>query len=191
MELQRLGFKLFLEDPSRLEIRKLIPVFHSWIQEQVFPDHLLVDVHDYTHIYGGPGVLLVAHEGNFSLDWAEDRPGLFYYRKQPLDGSLPSRMKEIFRATLQGCQLLEENDSLGGIQFKTDEMLLVANDRLQAPNLEETFQQLKPALSEFLSQVFKGNEFALTPQLKAKERFAVLVNNTSSTPLKDLLKRVS
>ena len=191
MELQRLGFKLFLEDPSLLEVRKLIPVFHSWIQGQVFPDHLLVDVHDYTHIYGGPGVLLVAHEGNFSLDCAEDRPGLFYYRKQPLEGSLQNRLKKIFRATLQGCQFLEESDSLGGIQFKTDEMLLVANDRLHAPNLEETFQQVRPALWEFLSQVLEGNDFALTPQLKPKERFAISISNTSSTPLKELLKRVS
>ncbi len=191
MELQRLGFKLFLEDPSLLEIRKLIPVFHSWIQGQVFPDHLLVDVHDYTHIYGGPGVLLIAHEGNFSLDWAEDRPGLFYYRKQPLDGSLQNRLKKILRPTLHACRLLEESDSLGGIQFKTDEMLLVANDRLHAPNLEETFQQVRPVLWEFLSQVFETPDFALTPQLKAKERFAVLVSITSSTPLQDLLKRVS
>ena len=86
---------------------------------------------------------------------------------------------------------MEKNDSLGGIQFKTDEMLLVANDRLQAPSLEKTFQQVKPALSEFLSQVFETSDFALTPQLKAKERFAILVSNTSTTPLKELLKRVS
>ena len=152
---------------------------------------MLVDVHDYTHIHQGPGLLLVAHEGNFSLDWADNRPGLFYYRKHPLDGSLQSRLKRILRAALQGCQLLEENNSLGGIQFNADEMLLVANDRLQAPSLEETFEQVKPALSEFLSQVFEGNDFALTPQLKSKERFAILVSNTSATPLTELLKRVS
>jgi len=88
MALQRLGVKLFVEDPSSLEILSFVPIFHSWIQKQAVEGHLLIDIHDYSHVHRGPGILLVAHEGNFSMDQAEGRLGLFYYRKQPSDGSL-------------------------------------------------------------------------------------------------------
>ena len=192
MDCQRLGVKMFLGDPTSLAVRDLIPVFHSWIQEQVIANHLLVDIHDYSHVNMGPGILLVAHEGNFSLDQAEGRPGLNYYRKQRIEGSLESRLKAICRTTLIGCQLLEKTTALNGIRFKTDELLLVVNDRLQAPNNEETFQQIEPELSGFFRGLFNDNNVTLTHRIDAKERFAVEVTATShSGGIADLLERLS
>jgi len=175
MELQRLGVKLFVEDPSSLEIRSFIPIFHSWIQKQVIEGHLLIDIHDYSHVHKGPGILLVAHEGNFSMDLAEDRLGLFYYRKQPSKGSLRDHIQTIFRTALEACRLLEQESELAGIQFKTDEVLVVANDRLFAPNTPETFQQLQPVLTELFEQFFEGNEFTVNHRTDPKERFSVTV----------------
>ena len=110
---QKLGLKIFLEEPLRAETQEFIPVFHSWIQNQAVDGHLLIDVHDYSHIHRGPGILLVAHEGNFSLDQADDRPGLLYYRKQNLDGNREGCIRDIFRHTLLACSRLESDPVLG------------------------------------------------------------------------------
>ncbi len=191
MELQRLGVKLFVENPSSLDLRSFIPLFHSWIQRQAIEDHLLIDIHDYSHVYRGPGILLVAHEGNFSMDRAEDRLGLFYYRKQPSKGSLQDHIQTIFRTALQACRLLEEESELEGIRFKTDEVLVVGNDRLLAPNTPETFQQLQPVFREFFEQLFDGKEFTLNHRTDPKERFSMAVQATHSMDTQTLLQRLA
>ena len=80
----RLGAKAYLVDPEGIDFGGFIEVFNRWIQDQPIAGHLLIDVHDYRHVQHGPGVLLVGHQGSFSLDFGEGRPGLVYYRKQPL-----------------------------------------------------------------------------------------------------------
>lgn len=190
MELQRLGVKFFLHDSSQLELGDLVPVFHSWIQKQVVEDHILVDVHNYSHVQGGPGILLVAHEGNFSIDLGDGRMGLLYYRKQPLDGPLGSRLRTICRTALKGARLLENESQLKEVQFKTDELLLVANDRLKAPNTEATFQQLEPELTGFFSRLLDGDDFTLIRQENPRERFAVRVRAGHSQDTQALLDRL-
>ena len=76
MDLHRLGVKFFAADPTSIKLPDFIPVFHEWIQKQNLTGHLLIDVHDYSHVHHGPGILLVAHEGNVSLENEEGRPGL-------------------------------------------------------------------------------------------------------------------
>jgi len=97
----KFGVKLFFENSSR-ELADFIPVLHSWIQQQTLPGHLLIDVHDYSHVHHGPGILLVAHEANLSIDEAEGRRGLVYIRKQP--ATLP----EIIEHARQAARLLGE-----------------------------------------------------------------------------------
>ena len=75
MQLQKFGVKLFINTNGSYESKDYIPVFHSWIQNNAVEDHLLIDVADYSHIQDGPGVMLVAHEGNFSLDQENQQPG--------------------------------------------------------------------------------------------------------------------
>ena len=159
MELQRLGVKFFLHQSSQLELDDLVPVFHSWIQKKVVEAHILVDVHNYSHVPRGPGILLVAHEGNFSMDSGGDHLRLLYYRKQPLEGSLESRLGHIFRITMQAARRLEEEPRLGKVRFKTDKFLLVANDRLKAPNTQAAFEQLEPELSVFFRRLLDGDDF--------------------------------
>jgi hypothetical protein len=157
MELYRLGIKFFATSGGRIELSEFIPVFHEWIQKQVIDGHLLIDIHNYSHIVEGPGILLVAHQGNFSIDMADDRMGLLYYCKQPVE-----TFAEIVKPAVQGCRLLEEDPRLRGrLRFLTDEMLIVANDRLLAPNHDETFSALSPQLSAALNQVL-GKPFSLS-----------------------------
>ena len=190
MRLQRLGVKFFLQDSSQLELPDLIPVFHSWIQEQVVEDHILVDLHDYSHVQGGPGIVLVAHEGKFSMDLGDGRLGLFYYRKQPLEGSLENRLTSILKAALQGALLLENDSQLGEVRFKTDELLLVANDRLNAPNTEAAFRQLEPELSKFFGRLLDGKDLRLARREDPRERLSVWVSAGQSPETQALLDRL-
>lgn len=187
---QKLGLKIFLEEPLRAETQEFIPAFHSWIQSQAVDGHLLIDVHDYSHIHRGPGILLVAHEGNFSLDQADDRPGLLYHRKQNLDGNREDCIREVFRHTLLACSRLESDPVLGGrVRFHTREMLLLANDRLHTPNSRETFERLRPELTQALSRILGRGVFSLDRVEDPRELFSVWVRARRSFRPGYLLRR--
>ena len=159
MELQRLGVKFFAADPASIRLEDIIPIFHGWIQQQAVAGHLLIDVHDYSHIQGGPGILLVAHEGNFSVDMSEGRPGLFYYRK--IQTALPpiEHMSAIVKSALDACHRLEKETK---VRFKMDEIVVIANDRLSAPNDDAAFAELKPVVAAALENAIPGSAFNLT-----------------------------
>jgi len=146
MELTRFGLKLFATDPAAMQGRKFVPIFHSWIQKQAVEKHQLIDVHDYSHIHHGPGILLVGHEGNFSTEMGEGVPGLVYFRKQPA-GTFEENLRASLKAVLQAAALIEAEPGLEGrAQFRRDEVLFISNDRLLAPNNEATIEGIKPTL---------------------------------------------
>src|ERR1051325_745702 len=171
MDLHKLGIKFFMTDPNAVPVQDFIPVFQSWIQGHAIPDHMLVDVHNYSHMHEGPGILLVAHEGNFSIDMTSGRPGLLYYRKAPTALPPVEHVATILRSALQARQLLEKD---AAVRFSTEELLIIANDRLGAPNNETTYMQLQPIIAEALKLVFGGSGFRLTRWSDdPKQRFAV------------------
>jgi hypothetical protein len=154
-------------------LEDFIRIFHGWIQKQSLAGHLLIDVHDYSHIHQGPGILLVAHEGNFSIDMGEGRPGLFYYRKAPTALAPVDHLITVFRSALQGRHLLETD---AGMKFSGEEMLVIANDRLAAPNNEQSFSAMRAVLAEALKRVFERSDVRLTrANPDPKERLAVRV----------------
>src|SRR5438105_11817690 len=156
MELHKLGIKFFASS-GRIELTEFIPVFHEWIQKQIIEGHLLIDVHNYSHIHEGPGILLVAHEGNFSIDFADGRMGFVYYRKQPFN-----TLADIVKPAVKGCRLLEEDPRMRGrLKFSTNEFIIFANDRLAAPNTDEAFFQLQLQLSVVLKETL-GKTFTFS-----------------------------
>lgn len=171
MELHRLGIKFFAADPGSIRLEEFIPLFHGWIQRQAIPGHLLIDVHDYSHMHNGPGILLVAHEGNFSIDSMDGRPGLMYFRKTPMSLAAADQIAAVIQSALDACRLLEKETA---VRLKTDVVRVIANDRLEAPNDDATFAKLKPALAAALQQVFPGPTFNLARiSTDAKERLTV------------------
>src|ERR1700737_5251256 len=140
MEMQHLNVKLLVRNPEGVDLEPLIPVFHGWIQNQV-GEGLLLDVADYRHVDAGPGVVLIGHEGNFSVDNTDNRLGVRYNRKAALDGSNQDRLKQAARAALTACQRLEAESRMGGnLRFNGQEMEMFVNDRLLPPNAEATRQ---------------------------------------------------
>jgi len=174
-DLSKFAVKFFVADPGAVDLREIIPVFHSWIQKQNFPGHLLIDVHDYSHVPDGPGILLVAHEGNFSLDRQEGPLGLLYYRKRPLDGNAGANLRTVLQAARQACRLLEAEPKLKGIKFREDEVLVIANDRLLAPNTPEALAAFQPVVAAALGEIFPGTKFKLSANSPDKrERLGLL-----------------
>jgi len=172
MKLQRIGIKFFAESSAPVPVREFIPIFHTWIQKQAIENHLLIDIHNYSHIHDGPGILLVAQEGNFSIDMAEGRMGLLYYRKKSGDD-----FGAVLKTALEGCRLLESDPALAGrLRFRTDEMLIVTNDRLLAPNNDQSFEELKPSVTSALKLLLPESKFTLArSSVNPKERLAIRV----------------
>lgn len=151
-ELQKVAVKFFARDATGLRLETFIPIFHRWIQTKRV-EGLLIDVADYSHLPEGPGVVLIGHEADYSIDSSEGPLGLLYSRKQPAAGGLP----EVYRAALAACARLEEEPELRGkLSFAKGEALLIANDRLAAPNEPGTFEALRPSLEAALASVYKG-----------------------------------
>jgi hypothetical protein len=172
MDLYKIGVKIFVANPQVVDIRDFIPVFHGWIQQQKIEGHQLIDVHDYSHVANDPGILLVAHEGNFSMDREGGRLGLFYYRKRELTGGLDANLKTVLNTALHACKLLEADPKLNGIKFKADEILVVANDRLLAPNDAASRAKFEPVIAKALGKA------KVAPQAAAdsRERLAFVVS---------------
>ena len=172
MELQRIGIKFFAESSAPVPVRDFIPVFHSWIQRQAIENHLLIDVHNYSHIHNGPGILLVAQEGNFSIDMADGRMGLLYYRKKSSND-----FAAVLKTALAACKLLESDPAFGGsLRFRKDEMWVVANDRLHAPNNDPTYEELKPSIAAAMNLLLPESKFKYTrSSVNPKDRLAIRV----------------
>src|SRR5271154_4836396 len=106
INLQHVNVKLLAQDPEDVDLEPLIPVFHRWIREHVF-DELLLDVADYRHVPAGPGVVLIGHQANYSVDDTDDRLGVRYNRKAEVDGGNQKALRQAMRASLIACQRLE------------------------------------------------------------------------------------
>ena len=83
MDSHKIAVKIFARS-ANFTGEEFVPVFHRWIQNQVLPNHLLIDVADYDHVSNGPGAVLIANEANIALDFADGRLGLLYFRKRPV-----------------------------------------------------------------------------------------------------------
>jgi len=187
VQLQHVRVKLLVKNSEAVDLEPLIPVFHEWIRGQVFGE-LLLDIADYRHVPAGPGVVLIGHEADYSVDNTEQRLGVGYHRKAMLDGSNQDRLAQAARAALTACQLLEAKPLLEGkIRFNGQEMEFSVNDRLLAPNNEATRQAAHPDFEAFFRRLFRGAEYSLTYPSDRRRLFSVCVKAARIFTVADLL----
>jgi hypothetical protein len=187
VDLQHVNVKLLLDHSADADLELLIPIFHSWIQAEAF-DELLLDIADYRHVPAGPGVVLIGHEADYSVDNANDRLGLRYNRKAVLDGSNQDRLTQAARAALRACQRLVAEPRLQGkCHFNGHEMELFINDRLVAPNRAETRDATKQDFQIFFEKLFRGSEFTLAYESDPRRLFGVSAKAAKSFSVSDLL----
>jgi hypothetical protein len=192
MDLQHVNVKLIVDGSAPVDLEPLIPVFHSWIQDRVC-EELLLDVADYRHVPAGPGVVLIGHEANYSLDNTDNRLGVRYNRKAPLEGAAADRLAQAARAAIEACRRLENDPRLEGkIHFGGRQWEFFVNDRLIAPNSEASRQALDPEFRALFRRLFADGSYSLRYDLDDSRRlFSVQVESseafTSDTLLRNLL----
>ncbi len=186
MEATKFQVKVYAKSGD-IELEKLIPVFHEWIRAKKIPDELLIDVADYAHVPQGPGVVLIGHQSDYYLDVAEDRPGLLYSRKRGFDGDFQAGIDDAFRRALLACQMLEAESDLD-FEFETSEVLFRVQDRLNAPNEEETYDAYEPALRKATSAFF-GDSVSLERVGGPREAFSVRISTGAGGSVDEALAR--
>jgi len=187
MNVQHINVKFFIENDEAVNLADYAAVFNSWIQKHTLQE-LLVDVADYLHVHNGPGIMLIGHEADYSLDQRAGRLGLLYNRKEQLPGTTQEKLAQAIRATLNAAQLLEKENSL---KFNGSEAQLMVNDRLLVPNTVKSFEALEPDLKEFFDRLYNGHDYSLTHQADPRERFTVNIKTESQFDLGTLLKNLA
>ena len=187
---QRIGAKLFFQPAKKpLDLSLFIPVFHKWIRTRPV-DGMLIDVADYKHVPDGPGVMLIGHEGDFSIDLADGRPGLRYVRKRGWTDTINStgggddsqilqaRLAEVLRLLQQGkAALAKERKLRRSLKFDDSVLQFTFSDQLRTPNTAETFESLRDDLLAALALAYAGASFDLE-RLSTSPHEALTVNVT-------------
>jgi hypothetical protein len=187
IQVQHVNVKVFAEDTARVDLAAAIPVFHRWIQDNVC-EELLIDVADYRHVPSGPGVVLVGHQANYSLDLSRGRLGLLYNRKVAAEDNPRDNLTQAFRAALNACWRLEQEPEFGGnLRFNTGEYEVILNDRLLAPDTEATWQALKADFESFFGSLYNAGYTLDRSGADPRERFRVGVKAVNAVDALSLL----
>ena len=187
MNVQHINVKFYVEQPETVNLADFSAVFNSWIQQQRL-DELLIDVADYLHVNNGPGIMLIGHEADYSLDNRVGRLGLLYNRKAQLEGTTPEKFAQAVRAALTAAQILEKEN---GLKFNGSELQMIVNDRLLVPNTAESFNALESHLKAFFGTLYAEANYLLTHNADPRERFTVDAKTASSFEVDTLLKNLS
>lgn len=168
--MQHVNIKIFAVR-SDIDLVDAIPVFHRWIQDKVAPE-LLIDVADYKHVPDGPGIMLIGHEADYSLDESGGRLGLLYNRKASVKGDSHAALQQAFDSALAAARRLESESVFAGtLSFDDGDVEVVINDRLIAPNTDATWEALRPELECFFSSLYGQGNFTIERRGEPRDRF--------------------
>jgi hypothetical protein len=188
MNLQKINIKFFVADQVSIQPESFVEIFNSWIQAS---DGEYYDLADYSHVPAGPGILLVAHEANVSIDNSGNRWGLLYGRKRSVDGSNSAKLRVAFATALDYCRRIEGEPALQGrFRFRGDEALVVINDRLLTPNTEESFSAIRPEIEALAQALFAGTDFSIEKEQDSRQRFGLHIKTAGSFDVTTLLKNI-
>ena len=188
MELQKLNVKLFIEQPNSIPLADFIDVFHGWIQAT---DGVYHDVADYSHMQAGPGIVLVAHDANISIDETGNRRGLLFSQKSRLAGSNQEKLRAVLRSALEHCAQLEDEPALRGkLRFAANEAVVSVNDRLTGANAQESFDQIKGDVESVAKQLFGGAGVSVERDDDAHQRLNARIKTKASVNLRQALNNL-
>lgn len=192
MQLQHVNVKLLVQNPDAAGLEPLIPVFHGWIESQSEDDELLIDVADYTHVPAGPGIVLIGHEGNYSVDNTGNRLGVRYNRKAVLNGGNQDCLTQAARAALTACLRLEAEPRLDGkFRFNGQDIEIFINDRLVAPNNAATREVFDPDFHAFSRKLFRGKEYSISYGTDQRSLFTAFVKAARPISTAELLEALN
>ena len=187
MELNRISVKLFVNDPSAVKLAAFTPLFHKWIQNHTV-EGLLIDVADYDHVPNGPGILLVAHDVDYGMDYTGGRAGLLVTRKHQKDQSLQHRIRDVVRLAAKAAAAIED-DGTTGATFDTRSAVLSFIDRLRAPNTAEAFSRFKADIEAATQGLWGPGAVIEYSGGDPRANLAVTIRGAQPVPLATLAER--
>jgi hypothetical protein len=192
LEAHEFAIKFYAVDAAGLGPRDFIPIFHEWIKSHRLEDEVMIDVADYSHVHHGPGVFLMCHEGQYSLDQAGGRLGLLYTRKRRTEGDVRSRLRRAFGTTLKACKLLQAEPALEGkLHFRYDEALFKIQNRLLAPRTPEAFDAVKDGMQPFLDDLYpEADDIRVEATGEPNEPLAMRIVISSAPDVGELISRL-
>lgn len=175
LDLQHVNVKIPVAADSAVDLARLVEIFHGWISRQEM-EEVLIDVADYRHVPGGPGVVLVGLEADYSLDGTGGSPGLRYNRKAAFPGADGDRFAQAFRSAARACRMLEMERWIGPPpRFDWRSFELFVNDRALAPNTPETRERERRALEVWLGRFFGSPPSRLDLEADPRKRFGARI----------------
>jgi hypothetical protein len=188
MELQKIEIKFFAVEREPVPLATFIDLFHGWIQAS---DGVYHDVADYSHMHQGPGIVLVAPDFYVSVDETGGRRGFLFSQKAPLDGTNQERLARVFQGALENCRRLQAEAALQRkIEFRFDEFEITLNDRLLAPNGDESYQALRAEIELFVSRLFGGAPVSIQQESDARRRVRLRIQAMAPVDPAALLSHV-
>lgn len=148
----RLGVKFNLKREPALSAADIVPIFQRWIQEHTV-DGMLIDVIDYKHVPEGPGVILIADEGDYAYDFSDGQIGLHYIRKRNLPEDLAGALLLAFRLAL-GAAVCLEGEAPGDIEFDFSQAKISFLDRQNYRNEPSRFAAVQDEISAILADIY-------------------------------------
>lgn len=151
-----------------------IPIFHDWIRTNAIDDDVLVDVADYAHVQGGPGVLLVCHEGQYVIDRSRGEVGLAYHRRR---GVAPDDAVEgaavALRRLVRAAKLLAKDERVSGMEFDTTRLEVRVLDRLHVGNDEAGWGVVADPLKQAIAGVWGGEVTLVRADVESRQPLTV------------------
>ncbi len=189
MDFRKINIKVYLGKGDELPLRQLIPVFHRYIQKNLL-EGMLIDVAEYTHVHHGPGVLLIAHEGNYSLDETDGKRGMLYNQKRSESIGGKENLKNSLRRALMACDLLEkEPDLKAGLKFNPSRMRIFVNDRLGKIGDNRGFSELEEIIRPLLASL-TDSPVKLVPEMDSRKLVSFEVEIEKILSVTELLARI-
>lgn len=187
---KRVSVKFFATIPEALDLTTFKPVFQRWIQEHTL-DNMLIDVADYKHMHEGPGVMLIAYEGDYALDLRDGKPGIQYTRKRELGADLMETLTISLKLALSATLQIEKEESLSGVEFDYSTIKIEFLDRLNYPNTPETLIAVKEAIGVHTQDLYGGAVTIESAHTDSREAFALLITAETTPNGATLLERLS
>ena len=149
-----------------VDLGKIGAEFTKWIQNDAIPG-TLIDVADYSHMYQGLGVILVAHEYIISLDRQDGIDGLKVVYRLDSEDSLADRVKAGDELVKKVFALLKEAGL--NLELSETEVHVGVADRLSTSDdiHDQLFFAAKVSISAASECIEKSGEKEL-PGIKVK-----------------------
>ena len=163
---KRISAKMLLADPgAEVDLHAFIRVFHQFIREKTV-EGLLIDVADYSHVPEGPGIVLIGHDVDYSIDQNAGRTGILTLRKRIVEGNLADLLDDTVRKCLLAVKAVQEDGSTG-TSFSTSEIQVQLVDRLASPNTDAGYASFQTEFEGLAARLFGAD--ASTERADASE----------------------